>query len=85
MDLGDGVFSVYQFFQNGSYERVRRHVPAEEAVQAAKHFCTSVGAQVGTTVRVMITDGGDCCVFEWHRDKGIVWPEGLAGKEKEVL
>jgi hypothetical protein len=43
-------FSVCQFFADGSYEYVRRFVDAEEAVQAARHYTTSVGAQIGTTV-----------------------------------
>jgi hypothetical protein len=40
------------------------------------------------TKRVIITDGGDYCVFEWQFGKGIVWPyrpakngEGLNNNE----
>ena len=68
-------FSVCQFFANGSYEYVRRFVSAEEAVKTAKHYTTSVGAKIGTTVRVIITDGGDCCVFEWKRGEGVIFPK----------
>ncbi|MGH8258810.1 MAG: hypothetical protein ACREUG_03870, partial [Steroidobacteraceae bacterium] len=67
-------FSVYQFFPDESYECVREGVRAEEAVQAAKHYCTSVGAKLGTTRRVIITDGGDSIVFEWKHGEGIVFP-----------
>jgi len=76
-----GEFSVYQFFPNGTNENVRAYVDAEEAVKAAKHCCTSVGARIGTTVRVMITDGGDFCVFEWEFGKGITFPPELREKE----
>lgn len=70
-------FSVYQFFADGSQEYVLRFVPAEEAVVCASGLCKSVGALLGTTVRVIITDGGDCCCFEWEREKGVVYPEEM--------
>jgi hypothetical protein len=70
-------FSVCQFFPDGGYEYTRRFVPAEEAVNAAHHYCNSVGARLGTTVRVIITDGGDSIVFEWLHGKGVVYPEGF--------
>jgi hypothetical protein len=69
-----GEFSVCQFFPDETYEYVRRNVGAEEAVKAAHHYCSSVGARLGTTVRVIITDGGDHCVFEWKFGQGVVWP-----------
>lgn len=73
-------YSVCQFFEDDSYEYVRRFVGAEEAVKAAKHYCTSVGAQLGTTRRVIITDGGDCINFEWQFGKGITY----RGDEKDT-
>lgn len=69
-----GEFSVCQFFENGDYEYVRRFVSAEEAMKAFQHYTHSVGAQIGTTVRVIITDGGDCINFEWKRKEGITFP-----------
>jgi hypothetical protein len=75
----DGEFSVFQWFANDTYECVRQHVSAEEAVKAATHYCHSVGARLGTTKKVMITDGGDFCVFEWRHGEGIVF--GLPGQE----
>ena len=67
-------FSVCQFFVDGSYEYVRRFVSAEEAVVAFKHYITCVGAKLGTTTRVIITDGGDCTNMEWQHGKGITYP-----------
>lgn len=67
-------FSVCQFFEDGSYEYVRRFVALDQAVVAARHYMTSVGAQMGTTTRVIITDTGDCIVFEWTKKDGIVFP-----------
>jgi hypothetical protein len=68
-----GEFSVCQFFADGSHEYVRRNVDAKEAVETAHHYCTSVGAQIGTTQRVIITDGGDCTNFEWQFGKGVTF------------
>lgn len=62
----DELFNVVQVFDNGTYEYVRRGVPAEEAVRAAHHYCSSVGARVGFVRQVLITDGGDCCNFQWR-------------------
>jgi hypothetical protein len=67
-------FNVCQFFEDESYEYVRRNVTPEEAVDAAKHYTTSVGARLGFTKRVIITDGGDSIVFEWIYGQGIVFP-----------
>lgn len=46
-------FSVYQFFPDESYEEVLRFVDPETAVLMAKKLTQSVGAKIGTTVRVM--------------------------------
>lgn len=69
-----GEFSVTQFFSGKQYEIVRTHVSAEEAVKAFKLFTTNVSAKCGLTVRVIITDGGDCINYEWQYGKGIVFP-----------
>lgn len=73
-----GQHSVCQFFQNGGYEYVKRFVGLEEAVDAAIRLSTSVGAQVGTTRRVIITDGGDCTNWEWRFGEGVVFPPPTA-------
>ena len=70
----DGEYSVCQFFVDESYEYVRRFVAAEEAFKAFMHYTTSVGAQIGTTVRVIITDGGDSINMEWIKGKGLTFP-----------
>lgn len=69
-----GEYSVYQFFEDGSYEKVRQGVSPEEAVNAAFHYCKSIAAQVGVTRRVIITDGGDFTNFEWKYGEGVVFP-----------
>lgn len=77
---GRAEFSTYQFFENGYHEEVCRFVEAERAVTIARSLINSLGGKLGTTQRVIVTDGGDCTVFEWKHDEGIVWPEELKGK-----
>ena len=72
--MSDNEFSVYQFLKGDICERVRSFVSAEEAVNAAKHYTSNVAVKMGITKRVIITDGGDCVVFEWLKDKGVVFP-----------
>jgi hypothetical protein len=67
-------FSVYQWFEDDTYEAVRRHVEQAEAVRAAAHYSTSVAARLGFTRRVIITDAGDTIVWEWQFGKGRTWP-----------
>jgi hypothetical protein len=73
------TFNTVQFFEDGSYEYVRRNVSGQEAVEASHHYCTSVGARIGTTRRVIVTDSGDCTVFEWRFGEGIVYPTKAEG------
>ena len=72
--MSQGEFSVCQFFEDGTSEYVRRNVDAEEAVTTARHYTDNVAAKMGITKRVIITDGGDFCVFEWLSGKGVVYP-----------
>ena len=71
--MSDGEFSVFQEFEDGTQECVRTRVDAESAVNAAHHYCHSIGAQIGTTRRVIITDGGDCTNFEWKFGEGVTF------------
>lgn len=77
--MGREEFSVWQYFSDPEQapECVRRYVSAEEAVKAACHYTTSVGARSGFVERVIITDGGDCTVFDWRKGIGVIWPEKL--------
>jgi hypothetical protein len=68
-----GEFSVYQFFEDGTYERVREFVEAREAVKAAHHYTHNVAMKLGVVTRVIITDGGDHICFEWTAGKGITF------------
>lgn len=68
-------FSVCQFFPDDSYEYVCRWVGAKEAVETAKRCTETVGARIGITRRIIVTDGGDFTVFEWQFGKGVTFPD----------
>jgi hypothetical protein len=72
--MSDNEFSVWQFFKDGSYEKVRDHVSATDAMEAVRHYTDNVAVRMGITVRVIITDGGDSTCFEWKNGEGIVFP-----------
>ena len=73
-----GEFSVFQDFSNGMREKVRDRVTAGEAVRAAAHYSDCVGSRIGTTVRVIITDGDDFICWEWLHGRGVVFPPPAA-------
>jgi len=79
-----GEFSVCQFFESGDYEYYKRFVDAETAVKAAHFLTHNVAARIGTTNRIIITDGGDCISFEWIYGKGVVFPSVEPGKEGKL-
>lgn len=79
-----GEFNVVQFFPSGDYEYVRRNVSPEEAMEAFKHYTTSVGAKLGTTTQVLVTDGGDCVNAEWKFGPGYVFPPELVEIQKQL-
>jgi hypothetical protein len=70
----DGEFSVYQFFPDESYEEVLRFTDAKTAVETAKRLTESLGGRLGTTRRIIITDGGDFTCFEWKHGEGVTFP-----------
>jgi hypothetical protein len=70
-----GEFNVCQFFADDSYEYVARHIDSASAVDLAMRLTDTLGARLGTTRRVIITDGGDDTNFEWLYGKGVTFPQ----------
>ena len=68
------LFSVHQFFEDDTSERVFEGLSAEAAVNAAKRLTTTVGGRIGAIKRIIITDALDCTVFEWQFGKGVTFP-----------
>lgn len=79
------LFNVHQWFVNNGYEKAGEWMDAKRAVEFATSLATSVGARLGTSVRVMITDHLDCCAWEWRREFGVIHPPGLVGLFKDGL
>jgi len=70
--VSKGEFSVYVWAADGTYWCEQKFVDAETAVKTAKSQSSNVAARAGLTKKIMITDGGDSCVFEWQYGKGVV-------------
>ena len=70
----DKQFSVYQFFPDGINECIVRRTDVKTALHTAYHYTHNVSAVAGLTHRVIITDGGDCIVFEWIFGEGVTFP-----------
>jgi hypothetical protein len=79
MSNSSEVFSVCQWFMDGSYDYEVKYVSSEEAVRVAINLARSVGARIGTTTRVIIVDGGDCTCWEWQYPVGVTFPEATRG------
>lgn len=71
--MADGEYSVYAFFPDESSMADLERVDAQTAVLAAKRLTESLGARMGTTRRVIITDGGDNTCFQWEYGKGVTF------------
>lgn len=70
-----GPFSVIQFFPgDAGHDYEVRNVPVARAVEVFRNLTSSVGARLGTTARVIITDAGDCIAAEWKHGEGITFP-----------
>jgi hypothetical protein len=74
-DGGNPEYSVYVWPEaaDGRHYRAKAHVGPRAAVRAARRLAARLPA------RIMITDGGDCCCFEWHRGVGVTFPHGGEG------
>ena len=74
-------FSVRVYYDDGRHQYVRRFVSAEEACRAFQYYTSSLGAGLGSTVRVIIIDSSDCMVREWKFEQGVTFPP-TRGKRK---
>ena len=70
-----GHHSVCQFFQDGTYEWVKRSVGLADAAAAALRFSSNVSAGIGLTSRVIITDADDCTNWDWCYGEGVRLPQ----------
>ena len=74
-------FSVYWWDPADNYYTEKRFVPAAEAMECVVDLIQRPAAKAGIIIKVMITDGGDCCVFEWKNGEGVVFPPPMEKKQ----
>jgi hypothetical protein len=69
-------FTVRQFFIGGACEPVNAE-PLESvaAVKLARECTQTLGARIGSTCRVIITNALDETVWEWRYGEGLSLPE----------
>ena len=74
--MTEELFNTVQFFPDGSHEYIARAVPIAQAMEKACSYIARPAAKIGIIQRVIVTDAGDRCCFEWRFMKGITYPEG---------
>lgn len=70
-----GEFSVYWWDPKDCYYAEKKYCGGEEAVKTARALVSRPAAKMGIFKRIIITDGGDCCCFEWRYGEGVVFPK----------
>jgi hypothetical protein len=65
-------FTVHQFYADECCERVLELVDRATAMAHATRLIGSVGALLGTTVRVVVTDSAEETVFDWKSSEGMI-------------
>jgi hypothetical protein len=73
-DANDKQFSVCRFSADGTYAYVARWIDLYEAVKVLRRCTEDFDSQVGSTTRIIITDGGDLINLEWQYGEGITFP-----------
>jgi hypothetical protein len=72
--MSEKEFSLYWWDAHDGQHEELRFVDAETAVKRSFSLANGPAAKLGMVKKIMITDGGDCCVFEWNNELGVVWP-----------
>ena len=67
--MSEAEFSLYWWDRDGGQHTELRFVEGERAVLAARRLTHGPASILKIVERVMITDGGDMCVFLWVRDR----------------
>ena len=68
------LFSVAEYYPDGSWSYALERAPADQAVLTAKGRTETVAAKVGLVTRVIITDSDDTTNFDWRFGQGVVFP-----------
>lgn len=74
MSLTEELFLIHTFFSDGTDSNDGNWMTASEAVAKTKEITNSYDCMIGKISKVIITDAGDGCVFEWWHGTGVVFP-----------
>ena len=72
-DMTEELFTVWTWFEDGSYEPDGPPVPGEAAIKRAFGITQSVGARMGVVKEIRVVDRGDETCFHW-KDGVILFP-----------
>lgn len=67
-------YRVYQFFVGGQCEPAGDEMEPKAAVKHAMLLTHTLGARIGSTCRIIITDRDQKTVWEWRYGEGIIFP-----------
>jgi len=79
-DTPYGEFSVYWWDPEGQQYEEARFTDITTVQSAVSRLTGGPAAKMGIIKRVLVTDGGDCCCFEW-KDSKIMF-DGSTPKEE---
>ena len=75
------LFNVFWWDRDGGQHKELSNVEVMPAMQACKRLTQGPASVLGIVERVIITDTGDCCVFEWIKDIGVTFPRKPEGAD----
>ena len=72
----DERFNVHQFLPDGYHECIGMGLSIRDALLMAHKWTlpSRPGVIIGAIRRVIITDSGDCTVWEWKNGEGVTFP-----------
>jgi hypothetical protein len=72
--LTEELFKVWWWDPQGYYHLERAGLTGMAAVQLAYDLAQRPATALGIFRRIIITDAGDCTVFEWKHGEGVTFP-----------
>jgi hypothetical protein len=85
--MAQGEFSVYWWDRQDRQVVEHRFVDIEQVKSSILRLTKGSASRLGFITRVMVTDGGDFCAFEWSKEKGVIFPteEDINGLNQTTL
>lgn len=71
--MSEDTFNVFWWDTDGRQYDELSGVDPKQAVDAAKRLADGPASILGFVQRIIITDSGDCCNFEWIKERGVMF------------